>query len=86
LPDGATMPELRSVVVAAGDCVLFTRGVVHTFTAPLDDLTLLSYHAPFYAFDDRRQYSIPKFITDGPFVWEPSRIARTRSARAIATP
>jgi hypothetical protein len=44
--------------VDAGDAVLFKRGVVHTFTAPLGDLTLLSYHAPFFEFDDARQYAV----------------------------
>jgi mannose-6-phosphate isomerase-like protein (cupin superfamily) len=58
LPDGEKSRELRSVVVGAGDAVLFMRGVVHTFTAPLDDLTLLSYHAPFFEFNDPRQYSL----------------------------
>jgi len=48
--------ELRSVVVDTGDAVLFAREVVHTFTAPLDDLTLLSYRAPFFEFDDTRQF------------------------------
>jgi mannose-6-phosphate isomerase-like protein (cupin superfamily) len=59
LPDAAKSRELRSVVVETGDVVLFTRGVVHTFTAPVGDLTLLSYHAPFFAFDDVRQFTIP---------------------------
>jgi hypothetical protein len=58
LPGAEKVRELRSVVVEAGDAVLFTRGVVHTFAAPLDDLTLLSYHAPFFEFDDTRQFSV----------------------------
>jgi hypothetical protein len=56
-PDARNSRELRSVVVEAGDAVLFTRAVVHTFTAPLGDLTLLSYHAPFFEFDDTRQFT-----------------------------
>jgi len=58
LPGGLRLRELRSVVVEAGDAVLFTRGIVHTFTAPLGGLTLLSYHAPFFEFDDARQYKV----------------------------
>lgn len=58
--DARESRELRSVAVSAGDAVLFTRGIVHTFTAPLGDLTLLSYHAPFFMFDDTRQFTIPR--------------------------
>jgi mannose-6-phosphate isomerase-like protein (cupin superfamily) len=56
LPNAAKSRELRSVVVDGGDAVLFTRGVVHTFMAPFEELTLLSYHAPFFEFDDARQF------------------------------
>jgi hypothetical protein len=60
---------------SAGDAVLFTRGVVHTFTAPLDDLTLLSYHAPFFEFDDTRQFTIPRqTLYARRFAWSPSRL------------
>jgi hypothetical protein len=55
--------------------VSFTRGVVHTFTAPLGDLTLLSYHAPFFDLDDTRQYTIPVSVCEGPYVWTPAHIA-----------
>ena len=74
LPDAGRSRELRSVVVDAGDAVLFTRGVVHTFTAPLDDLTLLSYHAPFFEFDDSRQFTIPRQSRDFRFTWAPGRL------------
>jgi len=70
LPDAGNSRELRSVVVDAGDAVLFTRGVVHTFTAPLEDLTLLSYHAPFFEFDDARQFSIFEGITGRTWTWD----------------
>lgn len=76
LPDAEKTRELRSVVVDAGDAVLFTRGVVHTFTAPLGDLTLLSYHAPFFEFDDTRQFMIPRQSTAGCYTWSPGRIHR----------
>ena len=74
LPDARKSRELRSVVVEADDAVLFTRGVVHTFTAPLDDLTLLSYHAPFFEFDDTRQFTIPRQSLDSRFAWLPGRL------------
>jgi len=51
--------------------VLFTRGVVHTFTAPVADLTLLSYHAPFFEFDDTRQFTIPRASRHDQFAWAP---------------
>ena len=56
MPDGAGCGELRSVVVQAGDVVVLTRGLVHTFTAPVADLVLLSYHAPYFEFEDPRQF------------------------------
>jgi hypothetical protein len=34
--------------------------MVHTFTAALGDLTLLSYHSRFYELGDPRQYAIPQ--------------------------
>ena len=73
LPDAGESRELRSVVVGAGDAVLFTRGVVHTFTAPLDDLTLLSYHVPFFELEDARQYLIFERRTGG-WVWQLSSL------------
>lgn len=74
LPKAGNSRELRSVVVDAGDAVLFTRGVVHTFTAPLGDLALLSYHAPFFELDDTRQFTIFREIGRCPFAWMPTRL------------
>jgi len=74
LPVAEKTRELRSVVVDAGDAVLFTRGVVHTFTAPLGDLTLLSYHAPFFEFDDTRQFTIPRQSVGFHYAWSPGRL------------
>ncbi|MCO6439362.1 MAG: cupin domain-containing protein [Phycisphaerae bacterium] len=51
--------DVRSASVTKGDVVCFTRGLVHTFSAPDQELVLLSYHAPLIAFDDPRQYSLP---------------------------
>lgn len=50
---------VQSAPVTKGDIVCFTRGLVHTFSAPDQQLVLLSYHAPLIAFDDPRQYSLP---------------------------
>jgi len=77
LPDSEKTRELRSRVVEAGDAVLFTSGVVHTFAAPLNDLTLLSYHAPFFELDDPRQFTIrPQWAIR--FGWLPARLAPPR--------
>jgi len=75
LPDREKTRELRSVVVDDGDAVLFTRGVVHTFTAPLGELTLLSYHAPFFELDDSRQYSIPLSLRESSIAWVLASVA-----------
>ena len=77
LPDAEKTRELRSVVVEAGDAVLFTRGLVHTFTAPLGDLTLLSYHVPFFEFDDTRQFTIPRQSAACRHAWLPGRLVST---------
>lgn len=58
-PSAEQPGELRSVIVQTGDVLAFTSGLLHTFTAPFENLTLLSYHAPFFAFDDTRQFTIP---------------------------
>ncbi len=79
--------ELRSLVVEPGDVVIFTRGLIHTFTAPLGDLALLSYHAPFFEFDDTRQYTIPASVREGRYVWTPGRLAAVSNvvdARTVA--
>ena len=77
LPDAGTAPEPQSVVVKAGDAVLFTRGVVHTFTAPICDLKLLSYHAPFFEFDDTRQFTVLQRQGASCFRWSLCRLAST---------
>ena len=85
LPDAGKSRELRSLVVEAGDAVLFTRGLIHTFTAPLGDLTLLSYHAPFFEFNDSRQYTIPASVRQGRYVWTPGRLAAVSNQSAATT-
>ena len=75
LPPAATMQELRAVVVEAGDAVLFSRGVVHTFTAPLCDLTLLSYHSPFIELNDERQFKISHALLRSQLEWRLAVVA-----------
>lgn len=88
LPDAGKSRELRSVVVEAGDAVLFTRGVIHTFTAPLCDLTLLSYHSPFIELDDSRQFTIPIGSNDRNWAWSPHGMVRSQnsSGASLVTP
>jgi hypothetical protein len=75
MPGEETCGELRSLVVQAGDVVVFTRGLMHTFTAPIEGLTLLSYHTPFLAFDDARQFTIPARPVGQEWTWNlPSTI------------
>ena len=50
---------IRSVPVRPGYVLVFTRNLLHTFSAPDEDLLLLSYHSPEIPFDDPRQYTLP---------------------------
>ena len=50
--------NVHSVPVNSGDVLVFTRGLLHTFSAPDESLLLLSYHSPEIPFDDPRQYTI----------------------------
>lgn len=88
LPDAGESRELRSVVVEAGDAVLFARGVIHTFTAPLSDLTLLSYHSPFIELDDSRQFTVPIGVERKTSAWSPQGMVRSRnsSGASLVTP
>jgi hypothetical protein len=71
--------ELRSLIVRPGDVLAFTRGLLHTFTAPFGDLTLLSYHSPFFEFDDTRQFTIPAQSRDARFEWLLGRLVSVDS-------
>jgi hypothetical protein len=59
---------IRSTPVAIGDLLIFTRGLLHTFSAPDQPLLLLSYHSPEIPFDDPRQYTLPDLR------WTPSQL------------
>jgi quercetin dioxygenase-like cupin family protein len=58
--EGFTAREIRSIPVKALDVLIFLRGLVHTFSAPSQDLLLLSHHSPLIPFDDPRQYRVPR--------------------------
>ncbi|GMU82494.1 MAG: cupin domain-containing protein [Phycisphaerales bacterium] len=62
----------QSTSVRAGDVLVFTRDLLHTFSAPTEDLVLLSYHSPEIPFEDPRQYTLPELR------WTP------REGRALA--
>ena len=49
--------DVASVAVRERDLVAFQRGTVHTFSAPGENLTLLSVHTPFVALGDSNQYT-----------------------------
>lgn len=60
--DEFTGTHVRSVPARERDVFLFTRGTVHTFSTEDEPMTLLSCQLPFLAFDDPRQYRLPKVI------------------------
>lgn len=53
--------DVRSIPARERDIFLFSRGVVHTFSTLDQPMTLLSCQLPYLAFDDPRQYRLPKF-------------------------
>ena len=80
LPSALEPDELRSVIVRPGDVLAVTRGLLHTFTAPFGDLTLLSYHSPFFALDDARQFTVPPKPRDTELEWLLGRVVSVDSA------
>ncbi|MBA5868106.1 MAG: cupin domain-containing protein [Nitrospira sp. CR1.3] len=50
---------IQSTPVHVGDVLVFTRDLLHTFSAPDEDLLLLSYHSPEISFNDPRQFTLP---------------------------
>lgn len=67
--------DIRSTDVHAGDVLVFTRNLLHTFSAENENLLLLSYHSPEISFDDPRQYTLPGLR------WTP-RLTTTSDRRA----
>lgn len=55
-----TAEGVRSTVVEPGMVLVFTRGLLHTFSSPTEPLYLLSYHAPFIPLDDGDQFTLPE--------------------------
>lgn len=54
-----TAAEVRAQPVQTGDVLIFTRGLIHTFGAPDEELLLLSYHNPLIPLEDAAQYTLP---------------------------
>ncbi len=50
---------VTSTAVEPGMVLVFTRGLLHTFSSPSEPLYLLSYHAPFIPLDDGDQFTLP---------------------------
>ncbi len=44
----------------AGSVICFTRGQLHTFSAPRTEMHMLSLHYPFIELDDEEQWTLPK--------------------------
>ncbi len=63
--------RVHSVAVQPGDIVAFDRDLMHTFSAPTEALTLLSFHAPFIPIDDERQYTLPEYRWFPPLMMPP---------------
>lgn len=60
--DSFTGLHVQSVDVQRGDMLVFTRGLLHTFSAPMEKLLLLSFHSPEIPFDDPRQFTLPRTL------------------------
>jgi len=52
--------NVSTLTVEPGMVLVFTRGLLHTFSSPVEPLYLLSYHAPFIPLDDPRQFTLPE--------------------------
>jgi mannose-6-phosphate isomerase-like protein (cupin superfamily) len=57
-PKDETSFRLQHVSVSTEDFIRFDRGVIHTFSTPEDSLLLLSYHRPYIALEDPRQFTV----------------------------
>ena len=60
--DAFTGTRVRTIPARERDVFLFTRGVVHTFSTADHAMTLLSCQLPYLAFDDPKQYRLPKVL------------------------
>lgn len=72
--------DVRHVPLRSRDVLLFKRGTVHTFSTGAEPLSLLSYHAPFLALDDPRQYTLP------PRIVLPAEVTDTSRSRITCDP
>lgn len=65
--------DIRTVSVQPGQVLVFTRGLLHTFSTNHEPLVLLSYHAPLIPFNDPLQYTVSAFR------WTAGAALQTRS-------
>ncbi len=54
--------DVRTVPIRERDVLLFSPGVIHTFSTDREALTLLSYHSPFVPLENPGQYTLPATI------------------------
>lgn len=59
-PECFTGERVRSVPARERDVFLFKRGTMHTFSTGEEPMTLLSCQLPYLAFNDPKQYRLPK--------------------------
>jgi mannose-6-phosphate isomerase-like protein (cupin superfamily) len=50
--------DFQSREIVRGNVMAFMRGAIHTFSTPEESLEMLSYHDPFIALDDPKQYEV----------------------------
>lgn len=55
-----TARRIQCRPVQTGDVLIFSRGLLHTFSAPNTELVLLSYHNPLIPLNDAAQYTLPE--------------------------
>jgi len=65
---------VKTIPVTPGMVLVFTRGLLHTFSAPDEALYLLSYHGPFIPLYDPGQYTFPKMR------WVPETVRRAEAS------
>lgn len=59
-PERFSGERVRSIPARERDVFLFKRGTMHTFSTDEEPMTLLSCQLPFLAFNDPKQYRLPK--------------------------
>ncbi len=63
--DDFASETVSTTAVRKRDVIAFPRGTVHTFSAPRENLVLLSAHFPYIPLDDPEQYALAAPLTKG---------------------